>query len=94
MDPAEVKQAQAQVGKVIGASEGLRILARMIARRLMEKTSVNGQYPHLGLPSGGDDKKNTLQSPGTADRSQAALTFSRRRPDIANALTEEEGSNG
>jgi hypothetical protein len=94
MDPAEVKQAHAQVGKITSASEGLRILARMIACRLMEKTCVNGQHPHSTLPSGGDDKKNTLQSPGMDDRKQAATSPGCSGLDIAEALREEEGKDG
>ena len=95
MDKREVKLTHAQVSKDTGASEGLRILARMIARRLMEeKSGANGQHPHPGLPSVGDDKKNTLQSLGTANRKQGATSPACSGLDIAEALTEEEGSNG
>ena len=93
MDQKEVKLAH--VSKDTGTSEGLRILARMIARRLMErKSGANEQHPHPELPSGGDDKKNGLQSPGTADRKQAATSPGCSGLDIADPLTEEEGSDG
>ena len=95
MDQTEVKPAHAQASKTTGANEGLRILARMIARRLMEeKSSVSGQHPHSTLPSGGDDNKYGLQSPGTADRKQLVTSSGCSGVDIPDALTEKEGNNG
>ena len=79
--------------RVDNAGEGLRLLARMIARRLTErKSGANGQHPDPGLPAGGDGKKTGLQSPGRADRKRA-VTSSGCRLDIPDALTKEEDSD-
>ena len=81
--------------RVDNTGEGLRLLARMIARRLMErKSGANGQHPHPGLPSGGDDKKVGLHSPGRVDRKQAVPLSGCRRLDIPDALTKAEGDDG
>lgn len=81
--------------RVDNAGQGLHLLGRMIARRLIEKKSgANGQHHHPVLPSGGDDKKNGLQSPRRADRKQAATSPGCSELDIAGAPTEEEGSDG
>ena len=54
------------------AGEGLRLLARMIARRLMEgKSGMNGEHSHPGMPSGGDEDETGLESPGRAYRKRA-----------------------
>jgi len=80
--------------RVDNAGEGLRLLARMIARRLMErKSGANGQHPHPGLPSGGDDKKAGLQSPGRADRKQAVPLSGCMRLDIPDVLKKEGGDD-
>ena len=95
MDHKEVKLTHAQVSKATGANEGLRVLARMIARCLMEeKSGVNGQHPHSTLPSGGDDNKYGFQSPGRAGGKQATPPFSCRKLDIPSALTKERGDDG
>lgn len=46
---------------VDNAVGGLRLLARMIARRLVgRKTGAYGQHPHPGLPAGGVDEQADL----------------------------------
>ena len=80
--------------RVDNASEGLRVLARMIARRLVaRKSDVDGQRPRPGLPPGGVNEKAYLQSPGTATRKQAVTPFGFSRLDILDALMKEKGSN-
>lgn len=75
------------------AGEGLRLLARMIARRLVKrKSDANVQCHHRGLPAGIIGKKADSQSPGRAGSKQAASP-SGCRLDIPDALTEEEGSD-
>jgi len=79
--------------RVDNAVGGLRLLARIIARRLVErKTGAYGQHPHPGLPAGGVDEKADLQSPGRTGRKHAA-TLSGCRPDIPDALTKEGGDD-
>jgi len=81
--------------RVDNTGEGLRLLARMIVRRLMErKSGANGQHPNSGLPSGGDGKKVGLHSPGRADGKQAVPLSGCRRLDIPDVVTKEEGYDG
>ena len=81
--------------RVDNADEGLRVLARMIARRLIvRKSYVDGQCPRPGLPTSGVDDKADLQSPGRADRKQAATSSGCNGLDIPDALTRREGSDG
>ena len=55
------------------AGEGLRVLARIIARRLVRKSNDEGQLPRPGLSSGRSDKNAGMQSPGNnGDRKKAA----------------------
>lgn len=70
------------------ASEGLRLLARMIARRLARKSGVEGQLPRLELLQGGVDEKADLQPPGRAGKKQAATPFV-CKPDVLDTLTDE-----
>jgi hypothetical protein len=80
--------------RVDNASEGLRVLARMIARRLVaRKSDVDGPHPHPGLPAGVEDMKAGLQSSGRANKKQAVTPFGFSRLDILDALTKEKGSN-
>ena len=75
-----------------GAVEGLRLLARMVARRLAERTSgPDAQCHPIRLPAGRVDKKASLQSPGRVVRKQAA-TPSDCKPDILDAVMKEEGN--
>jgi len=82
-------------GRAGNAGEGLHLLGRMIARRLMErKSGMNGHHPHPGLSSGGDNKKVGLQSLGRADRKQVVLPSVCGRLDVPGALTKKEVDDG
>jgi len=54
----EVKGLSLTDNRIDNADEGLRVLARLIARRLIvRKTDVYGQRYHPGLPTSGVDEK-------------------------------------
>jgi hypothetical protein len=81
--------------RVDNAGEGLRLLARIIARRLIaRKSGANGQPSRPGLPASGADQKTRLQSPGTANKKRAVTPFGCSRRDIPDVLTKGEGSDG
>jgi len=64
------------------SNEGLRLLARMIARRLMaEKPDVDGPRPYPGLPAGVEDLKTGLQSSGKDSKKQAVPPSDCKRLD-------------
>lgn len=74
--------------------EGLRVLARMIARRLKaKKADVGEQHPRPVLPPGGVDQKTDLQSPGTADGKQAVPPSDCKKMDTG-CPDKSRGANG
>jgi len=94
MNPQKVNMDYSLTGsRVDNDGEGLRLLARMIARRLIaRKSGANGQHPHPELLQGGVDEKAHLQPPGRAGKKQAATPFV-CKPDVLDTLT-DEGDEG
>ena len=67
---------------VDSAGEGLHILARMIARRLLaRKPGAIGQHPRPVLPPGGVHKETDSTAPEGFDNKQAAPPSDSKRLD-------------
>lgn len=91
----KVNQDYSLTGNCDNTGEGFRVLARMIARRLMEnKSGMNRQHPDPTLSSGIDVINVSLQSPRKASRKQEATRSRHKRLHTRETLKNKKDYDG